>query len=85
MQVWAFEAGEDAPLLAWEATLGEAVHAVAVGAVLQPGRADVVCCTFAGRVAAFSRATERSNPDQAARGAARGSWAHARWKRTRSR
>ena len=52
-------------MLAWEATLGEAVHALGVGAVLQPGRNDVVCLTFAGRVAAFSRGVQ-NDADQAA-------------------
>lgn len=49
------------PRVAWSQSLHEAIHAIQCGGVSSPNFDDIVVCTFAGRLAAFSNEPMRND------------------------
>ena len=70
VQVYSFDVSP-VPLVQFEANLNEAIHSLCCGSVSSTGFDEIVCCTFAGRVASFSNEPLRE-PRSPGRGGAPG-------------
>ena len=58
-------------VIQFEADLSEAIHSLCCGSVSSTGYDEIVCCTFAGRVASFSNEPLRE-PSSPTKGGAKG-------------